>query len=188
MAIHIEHSMKCLFYINALFVLFGCVGGISTSQCLTCSVTVWDSYGTGGTIYSDKNFGDETSVYSVARAYCAERGLGPPNVGSRLDVLRNNSNWEYGFSCVDTKVVTPTPLENQEVDRLRAEAEASRLRQRQLEQQLNQSRQQPIAPVQAATPTSVDRLSLDASKKKCGDLGFKPGTEGFGKCVLQLSK
>lgn len=32
------------------------------------------------------------------------------------------------------------------------------------------------------------RLSLDVSKKKCSDLGFKPATEGFGKCVLQLSK
>lgn len=32
------------------------------------------------------------------------------------------------------------------------------------------------------------RLSLDGSKKKCGELGFKAGTEAFGKCVIQLSK
>jgi hypothetical protein len=31
-------------------------------------------------------------------------------------------------------------------------------------------------------------LSLEASKKKCTELGFKPATEGHGKCVLQLSK
>ena len=33
-----------------------------------------------------------------------------------------------------------------------------------------------------------ERLSLDASKKKCTELGFRPATEGHGKCVLQLSK
>jgi hypothetical protein len=30
--------------------------------------------------------------------------------------------------------------------------------------------------------------NIDDAKKKCSDLGFKSGTEGFGKCVLQLSK
>ncbi len=35
-----------------------------------------------------------------------------------------------------------------------------------------------------------NRLSknLQAAQNKCKDLGFKPKTEGFGKCVLQLSK
>lgn len=33
-----------------------------------------------------------------------------------------------------------------------------------------------------------ERLSLDVSKQKCEELGFKPATEGFGKCVLQLTK
>lgn len=32
------------------------------------------------------------------------------------------------------------------------------------------------------------KLSIEDAKKKCSDLGFKTGTEGFGKCVLQLSK
>jgi len=31
-------------------------------------------------------------------------------------------------------------------------------------------------------------INIDDAKKKCSDLGFKSGTEGFGKCVLQLSK
>jgi hypothetical protein len=30
--------------------------------------------------------------------------------------------------------------------------------------------------------------SIDEAKKKCADLGFKMGTEGFGNCVLKLSK
>jgi copper(I)-binding protein len=33
-----------------------------------------------------------------------------------------------------------------------------------------------------------ERLSLDAAKNKCTELGFKPATEVHGKCVLQLSK
>lgn len=50
------------------------------------------------------------------------------------------------------------------------------------------SGQQSVAPVPVVAPLITDRLSLDASKVKCGELGFKSGTEAFGKCVLQLSK
>ena len=39
-----------------------------------------------------------------------------------------------------------------------------------------------------SAPPENERLSLEASKKKCTELGFKPATEGHGKCVLQLSK
>jgi hypothetical protein len=42
-----------------------------------------------------------------------------------------------------------------------------------------------------AQPTPVtpsNNISMDVAKQKCGELGFKSGTEGFGKCVLQLSK
>lgn len=35
---------------------------------------------------------------------------------------------------------------------------------------------------------SRDRLSIEAAKKKCTGLGFKPSTEGHGRCVLQLSR
>lgn len=38
------------------------------------------------------------------------------------------------------------------------------------------------------SPPLIERLSIEASKKKCTELGFKPATEGHGKCVLQLSK
>ena len=34
----------------------------------------------------------------------------------------------------------------------------------------------------------VKKLSIDVAKEKCTELGFKSATEGFGKCVLQLSK
>lgn len=36
--------------------------------------------------------------------------------------------------------------------------------------------------------TSPPKLSMDQAKYQCKDLGFKPGTEKFGNCVLELSK
>lgn len=38
------------------------------------------------------------------------------------------------------------------------------------------------------TPPIKSGASLDDAKAKCKDLGFKSGTDEFGKCVLQLSK
>ena len=35
---------------------------------------------------------------------------------------------------------------------------------------------------------SDNSITLDVAKIKCEELGFKPETEGFGKCVLQLTK
>ena len=40
----------------------------------------------------------------------------------------------------------------------------------------------------ALSNTAIAQLSLDAAKGKCTELGFKAGTEQYGKCVLQLSK
>jgi len=40
-------------------------------------------------------------------------------------------------------------------------------------------------PIKANIP-EISRI--DSAKSKCTELGFKSGTEGFGKCVLQLSK
>jgi hypothetical protein len=45
-----------------------------------------------------------------------------------------------------------------------------------------------FAPSVTPPATAPERFSLAASKVKCEELGFKPATERFGKCVLQLSK
>lgn len=34
----------------------------------------------------------------------------------------------------------------------------------------------------------IQKADFTLAKSKCGELGFKQGTEGFGKCVLQLTK
>lgn len=45
------------------------------------------------------------------------------------------------------------------------------------------------APVSAPTIIHTQpTLSVDEAKRKCSDLGLKPGTEVFGKCVLQLHR
>ena len=38
-------------------------------------------------------------------------------------------------------------------------------------------------------PTGSTKINdIETAKQNCSQLGFKTGTEGFGKCVLQLSK
>jgi len=50
-----------------------------------------------------------------------------------------------------------------------------------------------IAPPQQTNNTYIqspenNKIKLGEAKTKCTELGFKANTEGFGKCVLQLSK
>ena len=65
---------------------------------------------------------------------------------------------------------------NLEMQRQRENAE-----QRETDRQNNERQ-----PITAPQPSTV--FSLDDSKRKCVELGFKAATEAFGKCVLQLSK
>jgi len=41
---------------------------------------------------------------------------------------------------------------------------------------------------QSAEGQMQTTASIPTAKAKCADIGFTPGTEGFGKCVLQLTK
>jgi hypothetical protein len=43
-------------------------------------------------------------------------------------------------------------------------------------------------PVPAAQPRQTTGMEIEDAKRTCLDLGFKVGTEGFGKCVLKISK
>ena len=175
-----------------VFIMLGCAA--------TTGRIVKDE-GDKGWIIVDRMYLPYPPAINVAREFCRQRGLEfTRDIASiRSDfVARLNLGFEaadgrtFNFKCDPKPQLTPlTPqpvqLQPQETDRLRAEAEASRQRQRQLEEQLNQARQPP-APSQPVVTPNTDRLSLDASKVKCTDLGFKPGTEAHGKCVLQLSK
>ena len=43
-------------------------------------------------------------------------------------------------------------------------------------------------PTPPATPASTPKVSIDDAKKQCEDIGFKPKTEKFGECVLDLNR
>ncbi len=53
-----------------------------------------------------------------------------------------------------------------------------------------QEQAKPVTPglVSGNQTEESNRLSIEASKKKCAELGFKLATEKFGTCVLRLSK
>jgi hypothetical protein len=94
------------------------------------------------------------------------------------------------------RFISSTPVQqeivpNQENNRVIPEVEEAKRKQAELEQQLRIAQQQVSSSLQdqkKSAPTENERLSLEASKRKCTELGFKPATEGYGKCVLQLSK
>ena len=127
---------------------------------------------------------------SFMRGKCAAYG------GLISDSVQSSSTKEAGshfgllkeYKCrgesnsQSNKIVSPVNTQHDEVKKL--QAEVSRL------QELEKAKQEPIQAdivIKNVAPQS-ERLSIEASKKKCTELGFKPATEGHGKCVLQLSK
>lgn len=113
-------------------------------------------------------------------------------VGEYKDGFRNGLGTEYASNgsitnqgiWADGGFVRSAPVQqanvpDPEIVRLRAEAEEAKRKQAELESQLRLAQQ--------TTPSQV-QTTLDMAKKKCAELGFKLATEGFGKCVLQLSK
>lgn len=53
---------------------------------------------------------------------------------------------------------------------------------------LAQPQIQQYAPREPILQNQQKGISIDLAKSKCSELGFSQETEGFGKCVLQLSK
>jgi hypothetical protein len=96
----------------------------------------------------------------------------------------------FSFKTAPAQTVIPSSTER---ERTNSEVEAENKKRQEFEQQEKvriidaSEAQKPNVLIKNVTPES-ERLSFDASKKKCTELGFKPATEGHGKCVLQLSK
>jgi hypothetical protein len=77
--------------------------------------------------------------------------------------------------------IQPQPsAQNDEFKKLQAEV----LRLQEIEKQ----RQVQIQVENSNKKSDAARLSLELAIKKCTDLGFRPATEGHGKCVLQMSR
>jgi hypothetical protein len=90
-----------------LLILGGCAG-LSTGRCLTCAISIWNATENGGTVYQDIFFGSDGDVAVVANAFCAERRLGPPQIGPKTRTPRNQANYEYNFNCAQP-VATASP-------------------------------------------------------------------------------
>lgn len=140
---------------------------------------------------------DENDVQQQATRYCGERS--PGSVASisldRKGGGINNYPKYYSFQCVSRPFIssgeeTRRAQEHEryldELKRARAETEAAKRRQLELEEQLNAERKQATSPTKPANSSS--RAPLDTAREKCKELGFKSGSEGFGKCVIQLSR
>jgi hypothetical protein len=131
-------------------------------------------------IFATEAIGREASFIPQVTQLCSSLGglaSGPTYVGEGVFTRF------FQYRCKGkTSTSASSTTQNDEVKKL--QAEVSRL------QELEKAKQEPTkaeAAIKNVTPES-ERLSLEASKKKCTELGFKPATEGHGKCVLQLSK
>ena len=142
----------------------------------------------------DKFNGQGTFTYFNGAKYVGEwkdssfNGLGT-YINANGEVVRQGL-WANG-KFIRSMPVQQEIVPNQENNRVISEVGEAKRKQAEPEQQIRIAQQQVSSPLQdqkkSASPEN-DRLSLDASKKKCTELGFKPATEGHGKCVLQLSK
>ena len=122
------------------------------------------------------SYSEDADIRSRAEQICSTRGglltaPRPKRLGLGGQIL--------GYQCKGFKPQVPqAPSPDAQVKTTSAPVQ---------EKQINA----PIQLVEQSKPAvteKFDRLSLDASKRKCTELGFKPATEGYGKCVLQLSK
>ena len=101
---------------------------------------------------------------------------------------------------VNDKFNRPEKVNLTDQSDLAIQLEKQRQLERKKQEEFEESQRTPIqqtAPSQALPNNAIvapissfqsERLSIEVSKKKCTELGFKPATEGHGKCVLQLSK
>lgn len=70
-------------------------------------------------------------------------------------------------------------------EKKRLEMQQAARRERESSNNLNQTLPELTPPLKNEVN---EKISLDTAKKKCAELGFEQATEGFGKCVLQLSR
>lgn len=103
---------------------------------------------------------DLSIANKIAQKYCT----GSNGVKSGPNVYVQYPNWvTYQFQCNGFSVPTNNSVANT----------------------------QPISSKNIPEKSKSNSLNLseiDEIKSKCADLGFKEGTEGFGKCVLKLTK
>ncbi len=153
------------------FLLSSCahLGAVDGHNCgfpEICSVYIMHLTTDGGTIYLDSNEYPESDVRYLANENCKLRGLGVANVAPPYEVFSNGVK-HYKYQCVAQQQVPARAYEAPIIQ---------------------QSYEPPQAQVPKEEAQRSQSISIEAAKTKCLDLGFKPKTEKFGKCVLELIK
>lgn len=169
-----KNIKKSLITAGFLLLITGCgtTSGVGYAWFGTSVEEGWES---GGRIRSHFSTHTEANVRQAANGYCATRGLLEPTI---TYTQRVGEYSEYSFTCQKPDV--------RPVQQPIFQPPALRIVQPEVIQNNN-----PIEKSIDSTqlPEKVgNKLSIDVAKIKCAELGFKPATEGFGKCVLQLSK
>ena len=145
---------------------FGATDGHDCGFPEICSVFIMHLTTDGGTIYLDSNEYPESDVRYLANENCKLRGLGVANVAPPYEVLSNGVK-HYKYQCVAQQQV---PVRAYEAPIIQQNYELPQLQ----------------VPIEDNTQSQA--ISIEAAKVKCVSLGFKPKTEKFGNCVLELSK
>ena len=131
-------------------------------------------------IFATEAIGREASFIPQVTQLCSSLGglaSGPNYVGEGVFTRF------FQYRCKGTAPTSASSsTQNDEVKKLQAEVA-----------RLKEAEKAKLEPIQAEAAIKIvapesERFPLEASKKKCTELGFKPATEGHGKCVLQLSK
>lgn len=169
----------------AILNLAGCASEVS-NRGITAQLPSLENRFTG--VFSTEAIGTAGSFTPQVTQLCSRLGgleTGPTYIGEGLFTRF----FQYRCKGMGANIEAHSPLINKSpatssqadgVQKLQAEV----TRPREIEPQV-------VLPSQSqnkSSSTENERLTLEASKKKCTELGFKPATEGHGKCVLQLSK
>ena len=139
-------------------------------------------------VFSTEAIGTAASFTPQINQLCSRLGglaTGPTYIGEGLFTRFFQYRCKGGGANIEALI----PVSNKAAETSSQASEVKKLQAEVL--RLKEIETQAVPPPQSqnkSAPPENERLSLDASKKKCTELGFKPATEGFGKCVLQLSK
>lgn len=124
----------------------------------------------GGTLYSHFLWGSYDSLQNKANQYCSSIGKAQPNIVRKSTgclVFCDSEYHGYDFTCTDVKnTQTEQPTDS-----------------------VKSNTAEPVHAMQSlSVPDAQLKMTINDAKLKCEDLGFKPKTEKFGDCVLELTK
>lgn len=151
---------------------------------------IWKSYlDSGGVIFSKNRSDSEAS--KLANQYCSNRQAGNASVTSPSE----DDGFVYKFSCKNNSYSAIPDKPNEEVEASKKYYEYQDINKKEFA-----NRKEVVTPydyrgnggfVPEKSSSSViasvpDPLQL--AKQHCAELGFKPKTEKFGSCVLELRK